>query len=132
MAPCQVARFQIWFACVSGAVDFRIDVKSRVKQPILCPTIETDSMTESAETPPPEPHSKEELKRAMKAFKKRLKLTRLDDESRLGYGAMTGGGHSGVVAITPPNQYPKSVWEALADQGRLKRAGHGMYEFVDP
>ncbi len=31
------------------------------------------------------------LRRAMKAFKKRLKLTRLDDESRLGHGAMTKG-----------------------------------------
>ena len=88
-------------------------------------------MSEPQDTPQPEPHSKEELKRALKAFKKRLKLTRLDDESRLGYGAMTGGGQSGVVAITPPNQYPKSVWDALATQGRLKQAGHGMYELGD-
>jgi hypothetical protein len=83
------------------------------------------------EEAPAEVHTKEELKRAMKAFKKRLKLTRLDDESRLGYGAMTGGGKSGVVAITPPNQYPDSVWEALANQGRLKPAGYGTYEIVD-
>lgn len=89
-------------------------------------------MTEPEETPPPETPSKEELKRAMKAFKKRLKLTRLDDESRLGYGPMSGGGKSGVTAITPPNQYPKEIWETLADQGRLKYIGHGMYEFVDP
>ena len=88
-------------------------------------------MTEPEETPP-ELHSREELKRAMKAFKKRLKLTRLDDESRLGYGPMTGGGKSGVSAITPPNQYPKTVWEALAEQGRLKYVGQGMYEFVEP
>jgi hypothetical protein len=89
-------------------------------------------MTESDENPPAELHSREELKRAMKAFKKRLKLTRLDDESRLGYGAMTGGGKSGVVAITPPNQYPDTVWEELANQGRLKRAGYGTYEIVNP
>jgi hypothetical protein len=87
-------------------------------------------MTEPEETPAE--HSREELKRAMKAFKKRLKLTRLDDESRLGYGAMTGGGKSGVVGITPPNQYPDSVWEALAAQGRLKPAGYGTYEIVNP
>ena len=87
-------------------------------------------MTESQETPPPESFTKEELKRAMKAFKKRLKVTRLDDESRLGYGAMSGGGGSGIVAIAPPNQYPQAVWEELVRQGKLKHAGHGTYEPV--
>lgn len=91
-------------------------------------------MTEPEATPSSEPPSesgppsKEELKRALKAFKKRLKLTRLDDESRLGYGSMTGGGRSGIVAITPPNQYPIAVWEELVKQGRLKRSGKGLYE----
>ena len=33
----------------------------------------------------------EELKRALKAFKKRLKLTRLDDESNYGGNKLTGG-----------------------------------------
>ena len=69
----------------------------------------------------------DELRNAMKAFKKRLKLTRLDDESRLGHGAMTKGGHSGVQAIQPPMQYPKAVWDELVRQGRLKNAGHGLY-----
>ena len=41
-------------------------------------------MTEPEAAPLPEPPSKEELKRAIKAFKKRLKLTRLDDESKIG------------------------------------------------
>ena len=87
-------------------------------------------MTEPEATPPSEPPSKEELKRALKAFKKRLKLTQLDDESRLGYGAMTGGGMSGILAITPPDQYPDEVWEELAKRGRLKSAGEGLYELV--
>ncbi|MDH3717775.1 MAG: hypothetical protein OES79_06595 [Planctomycetota bacterium] len=78
----------------------------------------------------PEPIAKEELKRALKAFKKRLKATRLDDESRVGHGPMSGGGGSGIVAITPPDQYPKAVWEALVQQGKLKPATHGMYELV--
>lgn len=82
--------------------------------------------------PASEGPSKEELKRAFKAFKKRLKLTRLDDESRMGYGAMSGGGNSGVVGITPPNQYPPAVWKALAEQGRLKYVGQGMYELAGP
>ena len=79
----------------------------------------------------PEPPSKEVLKKAMKAFRKRLKVTRLDDESRMGYGPMSGGNKSGVVAITPPVQYPREVWEELAVQGRLRYLGQGMYELAD-
>ena len=85
--------------------------------------------TETESTP--EPPSKEVLKKAMKAFRKRLKVTRLDDESRMGYGPMSGGNKSGVCAIMPPNQYPKEVWEELAKQGRLRYLGQGMYEMTD-
>ena len=72
-----------------------------------------------------------QLKPAMKAFKKRLKLTRLDDESQVGHGPMSGGGRSGVVAIPPPTRYPQEVWDELVRQGRLRRAGHGLYELPD-
>ena len=72
-----------------------------------------------------------QLKNALKAFKKRLKLTRLDDESRLGHGAMSIGGQSGIVAIAPPAQYPRAVWDELVRQGKLRRAGHGLYELPD-
>jgi hypothetical protein len=75
-------------------------------------------------------HSPQELSRALQAFKKRLKLTKLDSESKLGYGPMTGGRPSGIVAITPPNQYPRSVWDALVAQGRLKKGQQGMYELA--
>ena len=87
-------------------------------------------MSESEQTPAPAPPSREELQLALKAFRKRLKLTQLDDESRLGYGPMSGGGRSGVVAITPPDQFGKEVWQELAKQGKLKYAGHGLYELV--
>ena len=97
-------------------------------------------MSESVPTPEPDPAArnpdpaarKEELRLAMKAFRKRLKLTKLDDESRIGHGPMSGGGRSGVVAITPPNQFSKDVWEELVEQGKLKRAGKGIYELVEP
>lgn len=72
-----------------------------------------------------------QLKAAMKAFKKRLKLTRLDDESRLGHGAMSSGGRSGIVAIPAPNQYPQAVWDELTNQGKIRRAGGGLYELCD-
>ncbi|MCE9545431.1 MAG: hypothetical protein K8T25_07930 [Planctomycetia bacterium] len=78
------------------------------------------------------PPTAEILKRALKAFKKRLKLTKLDVESSLGVGPMSGGRPSGIVAITPPDQYPREVWDALVDQGRLRRAGHGQYELLGP
>jgi hypothetical protein len=73
----------------------------------------------------------ETLKAALKAFRKRLKLTRLDDESALRGGHTTSGRSSGIVAITPPNDFPVEVWEELARQGRLKKAGRGMYELVE-
>lgn len=72
-----------------------------------------------------------QLKSAMKAFKKRLKMARLDDESRLGHGPMSGGGHSGIVAIVPPTQFPRAVWDELARQGKLRRSGQGLYEMGD-
>ena len=64
------------------------------------------------------------------AFKKRLKLARLDDESQLSHRAMSGGGKSGIQAIQPPSQFPKAVWDELVRQGRLRYAGHGLYEPV--
>lgn len=71
--------------------------------------------------------SAETLKAAMKAFKKRLKLTQLDFDSRIGRGPMSSGQSSRIAGITPPNQYPREVWEELVKQGKLKHAGHGMY-----
>ena len=79
----------------------------------------------------PELHSKEELRLALKAFRKRLRLTRLDDESRMGYGPTSSGQSSGIVAITPPNQFPASVWKELAKQGKIKRAGGTLYSLVE-
>jgi len=87
-------------------------------------------MPESGAADSTESFSDNDIKRALKAFKKRLKVTRLDDESRLGYGSMTGGNRSGITAITPPNQYPTALWQELANRGKLKYLGDGLYEFV--
>ncbi len=89
------------------------------------------SENETKSAPEPTPPSKEELRLAMKAFRKRLKLMRLDDESRLGYGPMSSGGQSSVMAITPPDQYPRAIWRELANQGKLKSEGGGLYSLVD-
>lgn len=73
----------------------------------------------------------ETLKRALKAFKKRLKLTSLDEDSRLGRGACSGG-HAGVCAVQPPDQFPREVWDELCRQGKLRSSGHGLYELPRP
>ncbi len=88
-------------------------------------------MPESEPSLPSDSPTPEELRKAMKAFKKRLKLTRLDDESSLGRGPLSSGKSSGIVAITPPNQYPKAVWDELVARGRLKYAGQGLYQLAD-
>jgi len=88
-------------------------------------------MVEPEAASTPEPPSKEELRLAMKAFRKRLKLTRLDDESGLGYGPTSTGQQSGISAITPPDQFPKTVWRELASQGKIKHAGGKLYSLIE-
>lgn len=73
-------------------------------------------------------HDREVLKRALKAFRKSLKITRLDAESSLGVGPMSSGRHSGIVGMRPPDRYPAAVWEELARQGRLIAGKLGVYE----
>jgi hypothetical protein len=76
------------------------------------------------------PATEDELKKALKAFRKRMKMTKLDDESRLGHSPLTGN-RAKVVSIQPPREFPKEVWEELADKGFLKRDGQGFYEIVE-
>jgi hypothetical protein len=84
-------------------------------------------MSEAA--PPPTP---EQLKSALKAFRKRLKLTRLDDESRLNSrNPMSAGKKSEIAAILPPREFPPAVWQELARQGKLKDTGGGFYQLVE-
>lgn len=72
--------------------------------------------------------SEDQLKRALGAFKKRLKLTRLDQESKLGGGRpTTSGKKSDVMGIIPPSDFPPAVWKELARQARLKDMGGGFY-----
>lgn len=73
----------------------------------------------------------ETLKQALHAFKKRLKLTRLDQESSLGaHKPMTGGKKTEGLGIMPPNQFPREVWRELAHQGKIKDMGGGFYTSV--
>lgn len=74
-----------------------------------------------AEVPYDEKHA------AMKAFRKRLKLARLADESRLSGRLLTKGEGSSIDAIIPPSEYPREVWDALVNDGELEYTGQGFY-----
>lgn len=67
------------------------------------------------------------LKKAMRAFRKRLKLTRLDHESRINVNPLTSGKKADFDAIMPPRDFPQEVWDTLVAQGELKRMGSGFY-----
>src|SRR5262245_32034602 len=74
------------------------------------------------EAPEPAPVAAEEVsahtsaldehtqKQALRAFRKRLRLVRLDHESRLGVGPMSSGKKHEVDAIEPPGDFPMWVW----------------------
>lgn len=71
---------------------------------------------------------RELLKRAVKAFRKSLKVTRLDAESTIGGNPMTSGRQSGIVGMVPPPRYPREVWDELVRQGRMAGGKQGIYE----
>jgi len=89
----------------------------------------TDIPTPTPPSPAPTPSfDPDMLKGAMTAFRKRLKVTMLDDVSGLGGGRpTTSGKKSQIVAIRPPTQYPREVWLELARQGKIKDTGGGFY-----
>lgn len=71
---------------------------------------------------------REVLARAMKAYRKSLKVTRLDAESSIAGGPMSAGRQSNILGIRPPDRYPRAVWDELARQGRLIAGRHGLFE----
>lgn len=102
----------------------------RLVDPDAAAAAEAEAEAPEAETPTEEV-SADVRKRAFAAFKKRLKLARLDHESRLGVGPMSGGKDSDIDAIVPPHEYGPEVWAALVADGRLARAGRGFYRLAD-
>ncbi len=66
---------------------------------------------------------------AMRAFRKRLKLTRLDDESQINSrNPLTQGRPSPIEMIVPPVDFPRRVWVELARRGELRDAGNGFFQ----
>jgi len=67
-------------------------------------------------------------RRALHAFRKRARLTRLDDESKLGRGPLSKGADRSLSTIRPPAEWPDAVWQELVRQGKLRYMGHGLYD----
>jgi len=72
----------------------------------------------------------DELRKALKAFKKRVKMLQLEDDSKLGHSPLTGA-KSKIVAIQPPTGFGREIWQELAQKGFLKSDGGGFYEMTD-
>jgi hypothetical protein len=72
----------------------------------------------------------ETCKRALRAFRKRMAAIRLDDESKISSRSPLSKGSDRAVtnAIVPPSEWPESVWQELARQGKLVHTGEGFYE----
>ena len=66
-------------------------------------------------------------KKALHAFRKRLSLTVLDEESKLGRSPLSKGASENAAAIVPPGEWPDSVWQELVRQGKLRYMGHRLY-----
>jgi len=105
---------------VSGAVGMRDPAR-------LAEMIDQLRAPQAAEADDAEAPSAEALKQALRAFRKRLAVTRLDDESKLGRGPLSKGGDDSFAAITPPDEWPGAVWAELVRQGKLRYLGHNMY-----
>ena len=87
------------------------------------------TVSDASESQAPSP---QELRAAMKAFRKRWKLTRLDDQSRIGVGPFSSGRESAIVGIMPPEQFSQAVWDELVRQGQLKKVGSRQYGLAQP
>ena len=78
--------------------------------------------------PEPLPEIDNETKRqAMKTFRRRMKLLRLDRESKLGVGPLTTGKTADFDSMQAPHDFPDEVWRVLVAEGQLKDVGDGFY-----
>lgn len=68
---------------------------------------------------------------ALRMFRKRLKLSQLDADSKLGHGPTSGTGQHRIQSMVPPRDFPAAVWEALVRAGKLRREGDGFYSIIE-
>jgi len=93
----------------------------------LVTRLESPEPESEAPSAPAETYSKEQLDEAMRAFRKRVKLMRLEDESKLRGRRLSAGKASSIDAIMPPGEFPRAIWTALEKAGKLVHTGRGFY-----
>lgn len=71
------------------------------------------------------------LQTALKTFRRRIKFSQLDAESRLARSPLSGGSSHRIESMTPPREFPLEVWDALVQAGKLRREGAGFYSLTD-
>ncbi|MGH7242863.1 MAG: hypothetical protein ACREJD_05540 [Phycisphaerales bacterium] len=86
-----------------------------------------DGVVTAAAEAPVQEFPANDLDAAHRAFHKRIKVSRLADESRLGGRYTSGGRHSNIDAIQPPDGFPDAIWQALVRSGKLKDMGGGFF-----
>ncbi len=69
----------------------------------------------------------ETKKKAMRVFRNRVKYMKLDQESTLGVGPLTGGKEMKFDSIAAPHDFSSEVWQALVKEGQLIDDGGGFY-----
>lgn len=89
-------------------------------------TIKSLTATGSLPDNSPMPATEDELKKAFKAFKKKVKGLQLEDDSKLGHSPLTGA-RSKIASVQPPLGFGREIWEELVDKGMLVSDGGGFY-----
>jgi len=107
---------------ITGMVGMR-DVEALTQAIAELSAPDSDSPEPAADAP-----DAETCKKAFKAFRKRVSLTKLDDDSKLGRSPLSKGASKAPLAITPPIEWPAEVWRELARQGKLRDVGGGFYQ----
>ena len=69
----------------------------------------------------------ETIVEALRVFRKRIKFMKLDHESKLGVGPLTGGKELKFDSVMAPHDFPMEVWKALARDGHLIDDGGGFF-----
>ena len=86
----------------------------------------SESENDDEETP-----DEKTLQAAMRAFRKRLKLTQLDDESQINSrNPLSKGEGSKIDSIIPPHEFSSAVWRELVRRGKIRHTGKGFYELT--
>ena len=67
---------------------------------------------------------------ALRVFRKRIKFMKLDYESKLGVGPLTGGKELKFDSVMAPHEFPMEIWKALARDGHLIDDGGGFFRIT--